>query len=60
MQSLAWLNHWPAGLKLNTELSQFYASSFHTLVSISGSKYGCLTVKQIRLTLVLRQHTFVL
>ena len=29
--ALVWLNSWPAGLKLNTELSQFYC---HTLLGI--------------------------
>ncbi|KAI0657593.1 N-acetylglucosaminyl transferase component-domain-containing protein [Cubamyces menziesii] len=29
--ALLWLNNWPAGLKLNTELSQFYC---HTLIGV--------------------------
>ena len=35
--ALLWLNNWPAGLKLNTELSQFYC---HTLVGVV-SAWGC-------------------
>ena len=35
--ALLWLNNWPAGLKLNTELSQFYC---HSLVGVV-SAWGC-------------------
>ncbi|GBE83546.1 N-acetylglucosaminyl-phosphatidylinositol biosynthetic protein [Sparassis crispa] len=31
--ALVWLNNWPAGLKLNTELSQFYCHSLLGVVS---------------------------
>lgn len=34
--ALGWLNSWPAGLKLNTELSRFYSHTFIDLVSIWG------------------------
>lgn len=34
--ALLWLNNWPAGLKLNTELSQFYCHSLIGLVSAWG------------------------
>ncbi|KAF7293165.1 N-acetylglucosaminyl transferase component Gpi1 [Mycena chlorophos] len=34
--ALQWLDSWPAGLKLNTELSRFYAHTFSDLVSIWG------------------------
>ena len=34
--ALLWLNSWPAGLKLNTELSQFYCHSLVGLVSVWG------------------------
>ncbi|KAL0948061.1 hypothetical protein HGRIS_010685 [Hohenbuehelia grisea] len=34
--ALGWLNSWPAGLKLNTELSQFYVDTFVNLISIWG------------------------
>ena len=33
-EALLWLNSWPAGLKLNTELSQFYCHSLVGLVSV--------------------------
>ncbi|KAJ6468427.1 N-acetylglucosaminyl transferase component-domain-containing protein [Mycena sanguinolenta] len=33
---LHWLDSWPAGLKLNTELSHFYAHTFSGLVAIWG------------------------
>lgn len=32
--SLIWLDSWPAGLKLNTELSRFYSHTFIGLVDI--------------------------
>lgn len=32
LQTLEWLNHWPAGLKLNTELSSFACSTLTSLV----------------------------
>ncbi|TBU39678.1 N-acetylglucosaminyl transferase component-domain-containing protein, partial [Dichomitus squalens] len=35
-EALLWLNSWPAGLKLNTELSQFYCHSLVGLVSVWG------------------------
>ncbi|KAI0078166.1 Gpi1-domain-containing protein [Panus rudis PR-1116 ss-1] len=31
-RALLWLNNWPAGLKLNTELSQFYCQTFLSIV----------------------------
>ncbi|KAJ8468751.1 hypothetical protein ONZ45_g17127 [Pleurotus djamor] len=34
--ALRWLNGWPAGLKLNTELSQFYSDMFIALVGSWG------------------------
>lgn len=34
--ALQWLDSWPAGLKLNTELSRFYSRSFIRLVSLWG------------------------
>ncbi|KAG1749164.1 N-acetylglucosaminyl transferase component-domain-containing protein [Suillus paluster] len=33
-QVLLWLDSWPAGLKLNTELSRFYSHSFMGLISL--------------------------
>ncbi|KAF9492422.1 Gpi1-domain-containing protein [Pleurotus eryngii] len=30
---LVWLNSWPAGLKLNTELSQFYVDVFKSIIA---------------------------
>ncbi|KAJ7809698.1 N-acetylglucosaminyl transferase component-domain-containing protein [Mycena olivaceomarginata] len=33
---LHWLDSWPAGLKLNTELSRFYAHTFSDLVAMWG------------------------
>jgi hypothetical protein len=35
---LRWLDSWPAGLKLNTELSQFYSHSFIDLVALWGGE----------------------
>jgi hypothetical protein len=35
-RTLVWLDSWPAGLKLNTELSRFYSHSFVDLVAIWG------------------------
>ncbi|KAG6811582.1 hypothetical protein H0H92_006746 [Tricholoma furcatifolium] len=35
-QALRWLDSWPAGLKLNTELSRFYAHTFIDLVTLWG------------------------
>ena len=35
-RALLWLNNWPAGLKLNTELSQFYCHSLVGAVSLWG------------------------
>lgn len=37
-QSLTWLNSWPAGLKLNTELSQFYCHSLLGVVAVWGGE----------------------
>lgn len=34
--ALGWLDSWPAGLKLNTELSQFYSHAFIELVAVWG------------------------
>ncbi|TFK49641.1 Gpi1-domain-containing protein [Heliocybe sulcata] len=33
---LIWLDNWPAGLKLNTELSNFYCSSFIGVIALWG------------------------
>jgi hypothetical protein len=33
---LIWLDSWPAGLKLNTELSRFYSHTFINLIEIWG------------------------
>ncbi|CCM05623.1 uncharacterized protein FIBRA_07852 [Fibroporia radiculosa] len=35
-RALLWLNDWPAGLKLNTELSQFYCHTLLGIISIWG------------------------
>ncbi|KAI0725091.1 Gpi1-domain-containing protein [Fomitopsis betulina] len=35
-RALLWLNSWPAGLKLNTELSQFYCHSLLAAITIWG------------------------
>jgi phosphatidylinositol glycan class Q protein len=35
---LVWLDSWPAGLKLNTELSRFYSHTFADLVLLWGRK----------------------
>ncbi|TFY53933.1 hypothetical protein EVJ58_g9161 [Rhodofomes roseus] len=35
-RALIWLNSWPAGLKLNTELSQFYCHSLLAAITIWG------------------------
>ncbi|KAE9406889.1 Gpi1-domain-containing protein [Gymnopus androsaceus JB14] len=35
--ALRWLDSWPAGLKLNTELSRFYSGTFVDLVDVWGS-----------------------
>ncbi|KAJ3994558.1 N-acetylglucosaminyl transferase component-domain-containing protein [Lentinula boryana] len=35
-RALCWLDSWPAGLKLNTELSRFYSGTFVDLVDIWG------------------------
>ncbi|KAH9936698.1 Gpi1-domain-containing protein [Amylocystis lapponica] len=35
-RGLLWLNNWPAGLKLNTELSQFYCHSLLGVISAWG------------------------
>ncbi|KAH6903814.1 phosphatidylinositol N-acetylglucosaminyltransferase subunit GPI1 [Coprinopsis sp. MPI-PUGE-AT-0042] len=34
--SLVWLDSWPAGLKLNTELSTFYSKAFISIVQLWG------------------------
>ncbi|KAJ6465083.1 N-acetylglucosaminyl transferase component-domain-containing protein [Mycena vitilis] len=34
--ALHWLDSWPAGLKLNTELSRFYSHTFSDLVAVWG------------------------
>jgi phosphatidylinositol glycan class Q protein len=39
--ALVWLDSWPAGLKLNTELSRFYSHTFIGLVIIWGGTYSC-------------------
>lgn len=33
-----WLNSWPAGLKLNTELSQFYCHTLLAIVAVWGGE----------------------
>ncbi|KAH6902645.1 phosphatidylinositol N-acetylglucosaminyltransferase subunit GPI1 [Coprinopsis sp. MPI-PUGE-AT-0042] len=35
-ESLVWLDSWPAGLKLNTELSTFYSKAFISIVQLWG------------------------
>ncbi|KAJ3906915.1 N-acetylglucosaminyl transferase component-domain-containing protein [Lentinula edodes] len=35
-RALCWLDSWPAGLKLNTELSSFYSGTFVDLVNVWG------------------------
>ncbi|KAJ6539627.1 N-acetylglucosaminyl transferase component-domain-containing protein [Mycena capillaripes] len=35
-RALHWLDSWPAGLKLNTELSRFYSHTFSDLVAMWG------------------------
>lgn len=40
---LIWLDTWPAGLKLNTELSRFYTQMFTGLVTIWGTSFTHLT-----------------
>ncbi|KAH9922027.1 uncharacterized protein BXZ73DRAFT_79816 [Epithele typhae] len=42
--ALLWLNNWPAGLKLNTELSQFYCHSLIGFVSAWGCCLGMTTI----------------
>lgn len=37
--SLLWLDNWPAGLKLNTELSTFYCLVFTGLMDVWGRKW---------------------
>ncbi|KAI8989047.1 N-acetylglucosaminyl transferase component-domain-containing protein [Trametes punicea] len=39
-RALLWLNNWPAGLKLNTELSQFYCHTLIGMVSVWGWLLG--------------------
>ncbi|KAJ7078411.1 N-acetylglucosaminyl transferase component-domain-containing protein [Mycena belliarum] len=38
---LRWLDSWPAGLKLNTELSRFYSHTFSDLVAMWGYVLQC-------------------
>lgn len=47
--ALAWLDHWPAGLKLNTELSRFLCLCFMSLTDIWGSKFILCFVIIVRL-----------
>ncbi|KAJ3866137.1 N-acetylglucosaminyl transferase component-domain-containing protein, partial [Lentinula novae-zelandiae] len=37
-RALCWLDSWPAGLKLNTELSSFYSGTFVDLVNVWGGQ----------------------
>lgn len=37
-RALCWLDSWPAGLKLNTELSSFYSGTFVNLVNVWGGQ----------------------
>ncbi|KAJ4490487.1 N-acetylglucosaminyl transferase component-domain-containing protein [Lentinula aciculospora] len=37
-RALLWLDSWPAGLKLNTELSRFYSGTFVDLVDVWGGE----------------------
>ncbi|KAJ3558627.1 hypothetical protein NM688_g808 [Phlebia brevispora] len=46
--TLLWLNNWPAGLKLNTELSQFLC---HTLLLLITAWNGCLGYCGITMTI---------
>ncbi|KAJ7199594.1 N-acetylglucosaminyl transferase component-domain-containing protein [Mycena pura] len=39
--ALHWLDSWPAGLKLNTELSRFYSHTFSDLVAMWGYVLRC-------------------
>lgn len=43
--ALVWLNNWPAGLKLNTELSQFYCNTLLGIISLWGRRCqnGCVS-----------------
>ena len=42
--ALIWLDSWPAGLKLNTELSRFYSHTFIGLVDIFAREYSVLAL----------------
>lgn len=37
--ALLWLDSWPAGLKLNTELSRFYSYTFIDVIAVWGRVY---------------------
>ncbi|KAG1754179.1 N-acetylglucosaminyl transferase component-domain-containing protein [Suillus lakei] len=42
-QILLWLDSWPAGLKLNTELSRFYSHSFMGLIALWNRGFQTVT-----------------
>ncbi|KAG1778662.1 N-acetylglucosaminyl transferase component-domain-containing protein [Suillus placidus] len=42
-QILLWLDSWPAGLKLNTELSRFYSHSFMGLIALWNRGFRTVT-----------------
>ena len=42
--ALYWLDAWPVGLKLNTELSRFYASTFISVIDTWECRYLILPV----------------
>lgn len=51
---LRWLDSWPAGLKLNTELSRFYSLTFIGLISIWGGEIRTFRfLSNLRLTMIL-------
>lgn len=45
--ALIWLDSWPAGLKLNTELSRFYSHTFIGLVDIFAREYSVFSVASV-------------
>lgn len=55
--ALVWLDNWPAGLKLNTELSRFYCHTFVGLIGIWSSK---LLIILLKLEMLLNSSTGVL
>lgn len=43
--ALYWLDHWPLGIKLNTELSAFLSGAFGQLVELWKGAKPCLNVR---------------